>query len=130
MRHAHSGKKTKAFWIPLKLDISCESIANSIFEILAPEPAQYDENRPSYDSLNMTQINFLCAEKTSARLKEWKIAKVVLYQNGNGTFVPKCNCSCTMHSMLGLKLPTSVKKFNYRVKVKFGACKLRFVQHA
>ena len=40
----------------------------------------------------------------------------------------KWNCSCAMHSMLGLKLPTSVKTFNYGVRNKFEACKARIMQ--
>ena len=57
-RHTHSEQKTKAFWIPFELNTFYENVVNSICEILAPEPARYDENRPSYDFLNMTQINF------------------------------------------------------------------------
>ena len=53
-RVTHSEQKTKAFWIPFELNTFCESVANSICEILAPEPARYDENQPSYDFLNMT----------------------------------------------------------------------------
>ena len=45
-------------------------------------------------------------------------------------FSQKWNYSCTMHSMLGLKLPTVVKTFNYGVKVKLEACKVGFVHHA
>ena len=44
------------------------------------------------------------------------------------TLCQKWNCSCTMHSMLGLKLPTSVKLFNYGVRNKFEACKAKIMQ--
>ena len=57
-RHTHSEQTTKAFWIPFEHNTSYENLANSICEILALEPARYDENRSSYDFLNMTQINF------------------------------------------------------------------------
>ena len=32
-------QKMKAFWIPFELNTFCENVANSICEILAPEPA-------------------------------------------------------------------------------------------
>ena len=43
-RVTHSKQKTKAFWIPFELNTFCENVANSICEILAPEPARYDAN--------------------------------------------------------------------------------------
>ena len=57
-RVTHSEQKTKAFCTLFDLYTSCENVANSIFEILASEPARHDENRPSYDFPNMTQLNF------------------------------------------------------------------------
>ena len=45
-------------------------------------------------------------------------------------FFPKWNYICTMHWMLGLKLPTTVKTFNYGVKVNLEGFKVVFVQHA
>ena len=42
-------------------------------------------------------------------------------------FSQKWNYSCTMHSMLGFKLPTAVKTFNYGVKVKLEACKAKIM---
>ena len=33
-------------------------------------------------------VRLLCAKETGSMLKNWKIAKVNLFQNGNGNFVP------------------------------------------
>ena len=74
-------------------------------------------------------FGFACVQRKKLRgSRSWQRKKLCFIKMEMAPLCQKWNCSCTMHLMFVLKLPTSVKTFNSGVRKKFEACKAKIMQ--